>query len=173
MLTRMTKRDKTNWDEMLPMALLSYQSTTQKTTKFSPAELLYGKQLRLPSQYEFPTIKAKMQDHVHYQELQDRITRLKTEVERNIKKIQDKNKENQERYKQNNLEIGDLVLCHITKLDKQWSNKLANKWDRPYIIQEKLDKGAYQLKTLEGNIETKWTNGSRLKVYKEAPFYVY
>ena len=71
MLARMTKRDKTNWDEMLPMALLSYQSTTQKTTKFSPVELLYGKQLRLPSQYEFPTIKAKMQDHVHYQELQD------------------------------------------------------------------------------------------------------
>jgi hypothetical protein len=34
------------------------------------------------------------------------------------------------------LHIGDLVLLHNTQLEKQWSDKLANRWRGPYRIKD-------------------------------------
>ena len=34
------------------------------------------------------------------------------------------------------LKVGDLVLLYNTVLDKQWSQKLDNRWLGPYLIRE-------------------------------------
>ena len=38
----------TSWDEFLPLALLAYRTAVQKSTDFTPARLMFGRELRLP-----------------------------------------------------------------------------------------------------------------------------
>ena len=45
--TRVNK-EKNDWDEQLPHALLAYRVTVQASTNVSPCEMLYGREARLP-----------------------------------------------------------------------------------------------------------------------------
>ncbi|KAG9290245.1 hypothetical protein G9A89_022221 [Geosiphon pyriformis] len=54
--------------------------------------------------------------------------------------------------------IGDKVLLHRTKVEKQWSRKFDPKWDGPFHIEEILGNGAYKLR-LDNKILTKAAHG--------------
>ncbi|KAG9293081.1 hypothetical protein G9A89_016443 [Geosiphon pyriformis] len=60
--------------------------------------------------------------------------------------------------------IGDKVLLHCTKVEKQWSKKFDPKWDGPFHIEEILGNGAYKLR-LDNKILTKAVHGDQLKPY--------
>ncbi|KAG9290878.1 hypothetical protein G9A89_011028 [Geosiphon pyriformis] len=62
------------------------------------------------------------------------------------------------------LPIGDKVLLHHTKAEKQWSGKFDPKWDGPFYIKKILGNGAYKLR-LDNKILTKAIYGDRLKPY--------
>ena len=48
------------------------------------------------------------------------------------------------------IEVGDLVLLYNSILDKQWSQKLSNKWLAPYRIRQiAQDRGTYLLRELD------------------------
>jgi len=47
------------------------------------------------------------------------------------------------------IEIGDMVLLYNSSLDKQWSQKLKNKWLGPYTIREIGETGTYLLNELD------------------------
>jgi hypothetical protein len=44
-----------DWDAMLPLFLLAYRASTHDTTGFTPAGLLFGREIRLPSDLLFGT----------------------------------------------------------------------------------------------------------------------
>ena len=44
-------RDNDDWDTFLPYAMLSYNTTVHKGTKFSPYYLVFGKEARLSSAF--------------------------------------------------------------------------------------------------------------------------
>jgi len=48
------------------------------------------------------------------------------------------------------MEIRDIVLLYNSSLDKQWSQKLKNKWLGPYKISEIGETGTYLLNELDG-----------------------
>ncbi|KAG9286070.1 hypothetical protein G9A89_022747 [Geosiphon pyriformis] len=60
--------------------------------------------------------------------------------------------------------IGDQVLLHRTKAEKQWSGKFDPKWDGPFHIHEVLGNGAYKLQ-LKDRILKKVAHGNWLKIY--------
>ncbi|KAG9302792.1 hypothetical protein G9A89_009569 [Geosiphon pyriformis] len=70
--------------------------------------------------------------------------------------------------------IGDQVLLHHTKAEKQWSEKFDPKWDNLFHIHEALGNGAYKLrledkilkKVAYGNCSTR-TNRSHLYTLPE------
>ena len=41
-------KDKNDWDEQIPHALLAYRSSTQSSTGVTPFEMLYGREVKLP-----------------------------------------------------------------------------------------------------------------------------
>lgn len=60
--------------------------------------------------------------------------------------------------------VDDLVLLHNTRLEKQWSDKLRNRWLGPYRIKEvRLDRGTYKLAELDGALLSGVFPGERLK----------
>ncbi|KAG9287979.1 hypothetical protein G9A89_017574 [Geosiphon pyriformis] len=56
--------------------------------------------------------------------------------------------------------IGDQILLHYTKTEKQWSGKFDPKWDSPFHIHEALENRAYKLQ-LEDKILKKVAHGNR------------
>ncbi|KAG9288093.1 hypothetical protein G9A89_017688 [Geosiphon pyriformis] len=60
--------------------------------------------------------------------------------------------------------IGDQVLLHHTKAEKQWSGKFDPKWDSSFHIHEALGNRAYKLR-LENRILKKVAHGNWLKIY--------
>ncbi|KAG9306246.1 hypothetical protein G9A89_016150 [Geosiphon pyriformis] len=60
--------------------------------------------------------------------------------------------------------IGDKVLLHYIKVEKQWSGKFDPKWNGPFHIEEILGNRAYKLR-LDNKILTKAAHGNRLKSY--------
>ena len=59
----------------------------------------------------------------------------------------------------------DLGLLHDTKLDNQYTDKLADKWGGPYRVLKILDGGAYVLIELDGAELDGAYAGNRLKKY--------
>jgi hypothetical protein len=48
-----------DWDERLPLFLLAYRATNHDTTGFTPARLVFGRELRLPCDLVFGTLPDK------------------------------------------------------------------------------------------------------------------
>ena len=69
MIGRLDEEKKAHWSEYLPKLLLSYNFTRLAVTGYSPHFLLFGRRLRIPVDYQFPTIrdpthKAKLEESV-------------------------------------------------------------------------------------------------------------
>ncbi|KAG9289990.1 hypothetical protein G9A89_010296 [Geosiphon pyriformis] len=72
----------------------------------------------------------------------------------------------------NKFKVGNKVLLHRTKTEKQWSGKFEHKWDRPFYIYKILDNRAYKYfligKTLyERKLELEATNITPETVQKQ------
>ena len=69
MIGKLDEEKKAHWSEYLLELLLSYSSTHLAVTGYSPHFLLFGRRLRIPVDYQFPTIcdlphKAKLEESV-------------------------------------------------------------------------------------------------------------
>ena len=60
----------------------------------------------------------------------------------------------------------DLVLVHDSRLDKQHTEKLADRWGGPYIVEKVHNGGAYVLKESDGSELKIAVTGNRLKRYR-------
>ncbi|XP_043661599.1 uncharacterized protein LOC122625576 [Drosophila teissieri] len=45
----MESEDQTNWDDKIPELMLAFNSSTSESTKYSPAQIVLGKKLRIPN----------------------------------------------------------------------------------------------------------------------------
>jgi transposase InsO family protein len=48
MLRKCASKDGKDWDRLLPYVLFAYREAPQESTRFSPFELLYGREIRGP-----------------------------------------------------------------------------------------------------------------------------
>ena len=60
-LTKTIKTNHTNWEDRLPEALWAYKTTWRNTTEHSPYELVYGKQILLPIEFQIKTFRMAAQ----------------------------------------------------------------------------------------------------------------
>ncbi|OMJ24453.1 hypothetical protein AYI69_g4629 [Smittium culicis] len=127
-----------------------------KATGFSPAEMLYGFELTMPTSWAPPIEECALEESII-----ERVRSLNTELQ-NIratgvsKMIKNKNKEKNQ-YNQgvklSTFEVGDRVL----KLVEQVKSKLEEKCEGPYII-----------KYEENNKDL--VHGDRLKEFKSSRY---
>ncbi|CAF1187952.1 unnamed protein product [Rotaria sordida] len=114
-----------NWDEYLQAVVFAYNSGIHKTTKYSPYELLYGRQPRLPI-HPRPSHFSFSKPSDYFNQLQKTLRIYHQATKSNIIHQQEMNKN---RYDQNRLDphynIGDKVLTRIygthSKLDLKFS----------------------------------------------------
>jgi len=89
------------------------------------------------------------------------------EAQENIRKSRLRNKayfDKNRRERVDQIGVGDLVLLYNSVLDKQWSQKLSNKWLGPYRIRQiAQDRGTYLLEELDGTKLEGIYTGDRVK----------
>src|SRR3954464_2500480 len=136
-LSKLTK-NQSAWDHYLDSALFAIRTICQDSTKFSPFELVYGRQ---PAREFHHTKKdtGSYEDRLWAYTTRD-IARLQL-IRRKAKMFIDKAQERQKK-KQNEqtigetLHIGDEVSLYRDAIETSWSAKLEPKWEGPYRVQD-------------------------------------
>ena len=167
MLKRMCHERPKDWDRYVDALLFAYREVSQESLKFSPFELVYGKQVRGPmailkelwtKEIDDPEVKST------YQYVIDLRERLEATCELARSNLASASKKNKVYYdkstKQRHMKVGDKVLV-LLPTDK---NKLLMQWKGPFTITEKFGKVDYRIQ-MNGKIKTFHAN--LLKRYVE------
>jgi len=121
---------KQDWDDFIPYAMFTYNSTIHSSTKFQPHELVYGHPIEVPH-----TLSRNPQPCYNYEdytfELRRKLQEASLIARENLIDNKEKSKTVYDR-KQNeiNISVGDKVFIknHVRK------GKLSPKWLGPYEV---------------------------------------
>ncbi|XP_057856954.2 uncharacterized protein LOC131066248 [Cryptomeria japonica] len=146
--------NKRGWDSKLILAVWANRVTVKKSIGFSPYELVYGKEARLPLSNLIPVYKfvtEKSSEEVNFME--DRFMALaeldecrREDHDRNIQRQQMVKALHDKRACDKKIEEGEWVLRWNAKdQDKGKHGKFDALWLGPYIIFEKSGERSYYL----------------------------
>lgn len=140
MLGTLQDQDKTHWKDFVKPLVHAYNCTRNDVTGYSPYELMFGRQPRLPVDLAFglPVSEKTSTSHSQY------VEKLKFHLEEsyriateNSEKVMGRNKLRfDKQVTASELSVGDRVLVRNVKL--RGKHKLADRWEPDvYVIQKK------------------------------------
>ncbi|KFM65660.1 hypothetical protein X975_14219, partial [Stegodyphus mimosarum] len=144
MLTGETVWAGSDWEQVLPAALLALRTVTHESTGFTPAELVHGKNLHTPEilLYEHWTYSPDEEQPVTEYVFR-LINRLKKCQELAVEKMHDQQLRRKKWYDKNAIKRefkeGDLVLILATSK----ANKLSVQWTGPGKVENKVSETNY------------------------------
>ena len=146
MLKAYVDKSHSNWDFYLPMVTFCYNASEQKTTRFSPFFLLYNREPKFPLD-----ISMKLPDDFtfgkKYRNSYEEICEL---VKHRIDESQKDNKQNyDEKHRDVEFNVGDLVSLHTPHTEIGLSKKLLAQKTGPYRIIEKHSKINYTIQDVD------------------------
>ncbi|XP_027861115.1 uncharacterized protein LOC114136907 [Xiphophorus couchianus] len=140
MLGTLQKEDKIHWKDFVKPLVHAYNCTRNDVTGYSPYELMFGRQPRLPVDLAFglPVSEKPSTSHSQYVEkLKSHLKESYKIATENAEKVMWKNKLRfDKQVTAAELSVGDRVLVRNVKL--RGKHKLADRWESDvYIIQKK------------------------------------
>jgi hypothetical protein len=115
-----------DWDERLPIFLLAYRASTHETTGMMPANLVFGRELRLPCDLLFGAPPDKEQSTTDYaSDLVERLHDTHQYARRNLKVASDRMKARYDRLANSaGFQEGDCVWLYRQTRTRGRSPKL-------------------------------------------------
>ena len=165
-----------DWDMHIPAVLLAYRTKKHATTGYTPFQLVYGRQAILPIEATLPIEQPETDKEVSLEnsilhrafELIDKLPHQHSQAQKNTEKSQKKQKVRfDSKIQAEEFEIGDKVWIQRKDIEASRSAKFEEKRTGPFIIQAKLNNGAYKLSTLKGKTLLGYYNSDRLSKYYE------
>lgn len=142
LIIKESKMTEYNWDTVLPLALLSINTSLHATTGYSPFQLTFG--LRPALRTSNCTTSSKIHE-LHAELIQARMDEMYGRAADNQIAAQTQAAEIfNSKHRKQSFNIGDLVLVKTRKR----RSKLSDRFKGPYRI-TKVDKEIYQLESLE------------------------
>lgn len=143
MLGTLEEKDKSRWKEFVKPLVHAYNCTKHESTGFSPYELMFGRQPRLPLDLVFGLPRESNQQTSHSEYVQQLKSHLRESYEvsvRNMQKLAERNKVYFDKsVNESTLEVGDLVLVQNVRI--RGKHKLADKWESEvYVVVKRADK---------------------------------
>jgi len=156
--------DQTDWDEWLPYAMFTYNTTPHSATGFTPFELTYGHQAILPTALTKPPKPTYSYDD-YAQELRERLRATNQLARDHLKQEKFKAKRQHDRSaNEKTFKVGDKVLLYDETVRRGRSKKLESQWVGPYAITAKLSDVNFEIK--KGRKTTR-VHANRLKAFIE------
>jgi hypothetical protein len=171
-ITKTVHLHRRDWAERLPEALWAYRTTWRNTTGHSPYELVYGKEVLFPIEFQIKTFKTAVQLGMSLSEAQkhrmdqlNELDEMRQDAILRTDLVQHQRSKWHDRHiKEKKFQKGDWALLFDSKF-KDFKGKFQTHWLGPYEIDEVFNNGAVRVKTID-ELQTPFiVNGHRLKVY--------
>ena len=164
MLSKFVNENQKDWDEKLPKLMMAYRTSVHETTQFTPAYLMFGRELRLPIDIACSIPSSENQTTAQYAK------RLQDTLHSTFEHVRDNVGQNQETMKEyydkgcfgSPYEVGDRVLYFNDRVKKGQSKKLIRPWEGPYKIKKKISDLVYRIQK-EGTRIMKVVHFNKLK----------
>ena len=148
-LAILTSKHQRDWDDHLPLVLMSCRSAVQETTSCTPALLMLGRELRTPAELAFgrPPDSLAMAPGLEYaRRLQDRLESAHAFAREQQLRAGVRQKRHYDvREKGRHFKAGELVWVYNPQRKKGRCPKLDSPWMGPCQILEKLGEVVYRL----------------------------
>lgn len=167
MLTSFTNSHGEDWDVWLQLVLFAYRTSVQTSTQFTPFQMLYGREPKLPldrileREQQIPKSESQF-----VKEITNNLTEIHQIANQNLMDARSKQKTNYDTdRKTDKFQIGDLVLLHCPP--KKKGSKFNLKWKGPYKVIDVKSPLVYKIKNQENRKDVQTVNIQRLKKYFE------
>jgi hypothetical protein len=156
-----------DWDKYLDLLQLGYNTAQHSTHKYTPFQLIYGREPKLPLDLIFPNEKLDLYLGIdsYATTVQDNLEKAFKAVAKNTFANINKHKIRHDRSTRasGNYKVGDYVWLYNESKQKGKSKKFQKRWgEEPYKIVEVIDDNDYKIKTLTGK-RSVVVNKERLK----------
>lgn len=150
MLGTLKTDEKQHWRDFVKPLVHAYNCTKHDTTGFTPYELMFGRQPRLPIDLAFNVPLNRHHHKSHSQYVQTLKTHLQESYElavKNAAKTAERNKIRFDKHvTESTLDVGDRVLVRNVRL--RGKHKLADKWEGTVhvVVNRRADLPVYTVK---------------------------
>uniref|UniRef100_A0A669C557 Gypsy retrotransposon integrase-like protein 1 n=1 Tax=Oreochromis niloticus TaxID=8128 RepID=A0A669C557_ORENI len=155
-LAILTSRQQRDWDQHLPLVLMAYRSAVQKSTKCTPAALMFGHELRTPVDLVFgspPEPEVCGDPGLGY--LHNLLARLREVHQLTRQALRDAGSRQKRAYdtrcKGEGLLPGQHVWVYSPERKKGLSPKLMSQWVGPCTVLERLSDVVYRVRLVKRN----------------------
>ncbi|GBN37554.1 Retrovirus-related Pol polyprotein from transposon 297 [Araneus ventricosus] len=166
-LSLFVSKNQTDWDTHLPLFLLAYRSADHESTGCTPADMLFGRTLRLPCDILFGRPSDTPSSPNEYlNNLEARLESVHAFDRERIKLVSERMKT---RYDSgatgHHFKEGDQVWMYNPKRRRGLSPKLQQNWEGPYTNVKKLNDVIYRVQR-SPNAKPKVIHINRLTPYR-------
>jgi hypothetical protein len=173
-LTKTVKENRKDWSDRLLEALWAYRTTWRNTTGFSPYELVYGKSVVFPVEFEIKTLRTALTANLDLTDAQTaRLQQLNELEEKRLDAIQQTTVIQQQRsqwhdknIKNKQFQKGNWALLYDSRF-KEFQGKLRTRWLGPYEVDTVFPNGTVRLLTIDDSRTPLLVNGHRLRLYQK------
>uniref|UniRef100_A0A3P8RRT6 Gypsy retrotransposon integrase-like protein 1 n=1 Tax=Amphiprion percula TaxID=161767 RepID=A0A3P8RRT6_AMPPE len=159
MLGTLKDEQKVHWRDYVKSLAHAYNCTKNEVTGYSPYELMFGRQPRLPVDLAFglPVRGGQLASHSQYvRNLRARLEESYQIALENSKKVAEWNKHRfDKRIRESTLQVGDRVLVRNVRLRNK--HKIADKWEYTVyrVLRQMEDLPVYTVQPESGNGPTR------------------
>ena len=153
-LAKFVDEHQRDWASYLPMVQFAYNSSVQESTGYTPAKLMFGREMVTPLSFvagRTPDVAEDDGPETFAEKLEDRMQVAFEEVEVNLglahkrqKKLYDR------RLHGDGFRVGDKVWLHSPVVKRGLSRKLVLPWTGPYVVEKKLSEVNYKIRSEDG-----------------------
>ena len=175
MLSMVIDTDNTDWDRMLPLVLFAYNTSRHTATHFTPFELLYGRQAKLPVEL---STGAPTADQVDPESLTDYADQLRLRIQKSHEVARTRLLAVAERYKQDyrkgrrqtnhTYTVGAKVWLYHPETPERRCPKFLHRWFGPYIITHQPGPVTFTIQACDHLKKSRTVHISRLKPYHDS-----
>jgi hypothetical protein len=154
------------WPDELIKVVWSHNTTSSRSTGFTPFKLLFGDEAITPEEAKAGSIRtvASVEDEADYSVEKAAIEGIRLQAVENINKYQAKTiKWSDRKVRLKNIKPGHLVLWRVANPDTV--GKLQLKWEGPFLVVSSSRPGSYRLKDMDGDDIPRSWNADELRRY--------
>jgi hypothetical protein len=154
------------WPDELIKVVWSHNTTTSRSTGFTPFKLLFGDEAITPEEAKTWSIRtiASAEGEADYQVTKDTIEGTRLQAIEHINKYQAETvKWRDRKVRLKNIKLGHLVLQRVANPDTV--GKLQLKWEGPFLVVSSSRPGSYRLKDMDDNDIPRSWNADELRRY--------
>ena len=148
-MAKRCRHGQTDWDQHIPTILMAYRSAEHEATGYTPAQLMLGRDLRLPLDllFEGPPNEPVEQPTTEYVRSQrDRMRVIRAQVADNVNISAETMKQRKDiRSTMEQLKENDQVWLYNPRRKKGQSPKLSSPWDGPYRVVKSLSDVTFRI----------------------------